>query len=546
MKKHFQILLVSIAFIIGCGGENSNTSIEESKSITVTKDIIAKDGGEISFTDGTTFIIPKNSLSSDTKISITKDINNSVYVFEPDGLVSNTPMTLKIPVTTELISNSTKVVNVYILSNESPTLDFGTEQLKAEKLVTTLSGNLDIGTTLDVNISHFSQIRKVIQDPLYLSFYLPSKYLKEGDIVTFLSFENYVNNTDGFDWFPGHTAMITNPDKANDMIEAMPPYVRMWNLSKSSYNEGHIYMGARRPIKHTLSDEDRKNVVDFSKKQLGKKWEFVNSNEWFSSDYTSFSCVGLVEASYESIDKGLLYDGFLSLPIPQTSIGDKIPLGNPPMPLDMYEVTEPVNTISEVVGNDIEIRINPVYQVFKPAGGTSTVYGYGAYNDYRYISNTSSDFKFTASNLPTGGTFDSSTGIFKWNNIPKSYAGKSHTITFNLNNSYSTTFGGKAYASISEPLTISIKSLDNISSSDISAKITFSNSTLTVIFNKDMSEQYFTTGDYVPTKSYWIDKRTFKIDFSSYVSGGTIILKAGGFTTIDGEATSSDISFIFP
>lgn len=461
------ILLISL-FLASCGGGGGSTSssdeqqtVVEGNKTTITRIVNAESGATLSFQDGVSLEIPANALPSDTAISITKDDKNSLFIFNPDGLVSSSPLTLEIPVTSEITNDSSQVINVYILSNESPLLDLGTEQIKAEKLVTTLAGNLQEGSTLDVQFSHFSQIRRVTQAPLYLSFFLPSKYLQSGDILTFLSAENYLTNTDGFDWFPGHIAMLTNPNGEDciingklfkcDMVEAMPPKVRVWNLFEgSAYEENHVYMGARRPKTNTLSEIEKNSVVTFSKNQIDKPWALVNSDEWLSSKLTEFSCVGLVEAAYESIGKGLLND---------FSFFDSA-LGNPPFPLDMYEVTTPVNEISEVVGNSIEIRVNPVYQVVKPAGtipGTSLQYGYGAYDDYRNIGvSTTSNFSFTASNLPEGATFDPSTGIFQWNNIPEIFANSSHTVTFNLSNSYPTTFGGSSNASISETLKVNI------------------------------------------------------------------------------------------
>jgi len=68
------------------------------------------------------------------------------------------------------------------------------------------------------------------------------------------------------------------------------------------------------------------------------------------------------------------------------------------------------------------------------------------------------------------------------------------------------------------------------------------------IFNKDMTESYFTEGDYEidPDGSYWLDKRTFIMNLKSYTSGGKLTLLASGFESEDGEKLSQDKIFIFP
>jgi len=80
----------------------------------------------------------------------------------------------------------------------------------------------------------------------------------------------------------------------------------------------------------------------------------------------------------------------------------------------------------------------------------------------------------------------------------------------------------------------------------VSANISFSNLKLEAVFNQDMTNNYHTTGAYSPKSSYWSNPRTFIIDFVSFVPGGTITLKAGGFTSAQGQELANDINFVFP
>lgn len=80
----------------------------------------------------------------------------------------------------------------------------------------------------------------------------------------------------------------------------------------------------------------------------------------------------------------------------------------------------------------------------------------------------------------------------------------------------------------------------------LTVNVSMAGNTLTAVFNKDMLGDSSTTGDYIPVQSYWTDARTFKIDFSSYTSGGTIVLRADGFKTTEGKRMAEDVQFVFP
>jgi hypothetical protein len=77
--------------------------------------------------------------------------------------------------------------------------------------------------------------------------------------------------------------------------------------------------------------------------------------------------------------------------------------------------------------------------------------------------------------------------------------------------------------------------------------IEFHDNTLKAYFSEEMiTDIYHTTGEYVPARSYWSNKRTFIIEFESYTPGGTIVLQSDGFVSEQGISMTSDISYVFP
>ena len=76
---------------------------------------------------------------------------------------------------------------------------------------------------------------------------------------------------------------------------------------------------------------------------------------------------------------------------------------------------------------------------------------------------------------------------------------------------------------------------------------------LTAKFNTDMLDDYYTTGSYEPTNSYWLDRRTFVVEFESYTPNGTITLrgmstdgKYEGFQNSGGIVLPTPKTFTFP
>ena len=68
-----------------------------------------------------------------------------------------------------------------------------------------------------------------------------------------------------------------------------------------------------------------------------------------------------------------------------------------------------------------------------------------------------------------------------------------------------------------------------------------------------MLDDYYTTGSYEPTNSYWLDRRTFVVEFESYTPNGTITLrgmstdgKYEGFQNSGGIVLPTPKTFTFP
>lgn len=134
---------------------------------------------------------------------------------------------------------------------------------------------------------------------------------------------------------------------------------------------------------------------------------------------------------------------------------------------------------------------------------------------------------------------DAEVQVFRSGAVDIQTAG-SYTITYTATDNAGKT--AKATRTVIVEESVSGIFIDN----ELSVNISFSNSKLTAIFNKNMKEKYFTTGNYSPEKSYWNNPRTFSIDFNSYTPGGKIILRADGFHTTEGGRMKDDAEYIFP
>lgn len=421
--------------------DTEGTTGEDNSDNTITQLITTEEGGNLVFPDGTELVIPPNVLIADTTVSITREPSNSAFELEPEGLITSSDMTLKIPVTLEMISDPSKVISAFIYSDESPVNESEFEQVRAEKLLSTLASDYKAGDMLELKFNHFSTIIKAIQDSLYLplTIYNPDKFLKKGDIQFVLSDLN-VSGLKSFDWLPGHVGIFTGtgsvqaehcktPEGTCDLIhstfsrnEKQFSGVQGSNLESIAETDSAITMGIRRPKDFFLTATERDQIVNWTIEQLGKGYIVVKN--FNPENNTSFSCVGLVEEAYKTIGKPIVGKRkfFSSLDILY--------------PYDMYEKTVPVTEITAPVGETIKVHVNPVFTQKVLKDGRE----FEEYFDYRNLkedASRSDQIKLTASNLPQGATFDFEDKgyFFNWT-VPESYVGTSTTVTFELTSEY--------------------------------------------------------------------------------------------------------------
>lgn len=431
---------------------------EDGDLTTATRTVFREFGATLTFPDRTQLIIPAGALPEDLEISITKDDLNSRFMLAPEGLVASGNMTLEIPLPDWMVSDHRKAIVAYIYSDESPVHETGSSAVRAERLLMTLAAEHQAGDLVQLSFGHFSLIRMNTQDALYLPFNLPSTYLQKADVLFALSAENYITQEEGFDWFPGHTGMISepraavmmaacpdDPSRLCDMIESVPDVVRLANLQDQFvYVSHHINMGARRPSAFSLSDEEQSEVVAWAQDYLGTPWAMLNDFDSSSDDYDAFSCVGLIEAAYDSIGR----------PIVENSLWTVDTLLRP---LDMYDETSPVDRVTVRVGEGLELQVNPVFLDQEKRW----------YLDYRNLADASGleGFRFTATDLPDGAVIDLETGLLTWYGVPSSFGGQSVTMTFQLDMPYPGLLWGGDVISITETLTVDVAFTGNISGS---------------------------------------------------------------------------------
>ncbi len=209
MKMNIFLGIMMSIVMVACGGGSDSKGIASSQSeqktivkgnqTTAIKTISAGDGGSIVFQDGVKLLIPADALLADTEVSITKDAANTSFILRPEGLQANDSVTLQIPVTDKLLSKSGKVVTVYTLDIKKSAKGLGTEQIKVNNLATAFVDDLQSGNTLDIKLNRFSRLKRVVQDPLALSYFMPGKYLGSIGTLTFMSVLNMYEVTDKLD-----------------------------------------------------------------------------------------------------------------------------------------------------------------------------------------------------------------------------------------------------------------------------------------------------------------------------------------------------------
>lgn len=366
-------LLSLVLLACGGGGSGSGTPpgngdptppdpIPGSTVVPVGKMIGATSGGSLAAGDGALLTIPPGALKEDTYITINgpgKDVNGyqTSYIFGPDGLAFNTPVTLTMPFKLEDNSGSGEyAVQVLMYSDANPEVDMGTEMSRWVSLDIT-EHDVD-NRTVSVELDHFSDVFNLIdriEDLANIVVDVPWKYLEPGDILCVLTttFEDVVPGIKIPNWYPGHVGLyldwpenipIQNPSLVvPSSVEAIPTFVTLSTEAQVRTPDfSHLFMGARRPPSFRTSPitaKQRRTILSYALAQVGELYNGLGTILPFG-----WNCVELVEESLDEVDHGV-FNQWQEITA---------------TPRGMWEKTEPVTSIDVKLGETISI---PVYGV---------------------------------------------------------------------------------------------------------------------------------------------------------------------------------------
>jgi hypothetical protein len=372
-----------------CSGEHPEHGVDD----RVAWKCIGPEGGRIDTSDGAWLDVPPGALDSNHTIVVRMPFPQSefgrAYQLEPSGLEFQKSVLLTVTYP-ELVPGKEMPISVVQSSELQPMVSAGSEQTNWQYVEETERDPEN--NTLSASLNHFSSIYYYYQvdEHAYLVMDLPIKYLQAGDIVATLTNRD---NTEGPDWNPGHVAVLyemTASGSDGVVMESSPPEgVQKTSVGAFKVEFGHLYLGARRPGDPGLSLAERNGVLSFTKAQFGKPYQLVGQGNLTEG---SFSCVGLVEAAYDSADRSMIsWNGeFFAI-----------------TPLEMFRATRPITDVYERVGQAMDI---PVYGVTldsrSPYFGTTVRGWYQKQVDYSIVATSkppdsqftgtpNSGFKFT-------------------------------------------------------------------------------------------------------------------------------------------------------
>ena len=284
--------------------------------------VTAAVGGVVSTEDGVAQIsVPPGALEQDTDIEVTsvsfaggdgRPPAGDVFL-APDGLRFSQPATLTVQTPGPPPAGHRPVVQ--LLSEAHPVLDVGGEGSLFRPITnfTFHSGN----GRLEIPLPHFSVGLWSWAKDLYAILELPGRHLLKGDLLYVLT---DAKGGQGGDWMPGHCGLYLGTRDAfsggNDgstLVESTQTHsgvlgvVRFERLSTDitgflSLNGTHISMGARRPARFDLTDNQRTEVADWAISKIGQRYLIIGGGPFLSNDdgiLEGYTCVGLTELAYE-------------------------------------------------------------------------------------------------------------------------------------------------------------------------------------------------------------------------------------------------------
>jgi hypothetical protein len=432
--------------LTACGNMPAITVQDGVKSVQAF--IRADQGGTLELPDGATLEIPALALPQDATVTLampayqTRQSEDLYFEITP-SLELNAPARLKIP--TRDFTPDQSAFTVQQSSVFQPTQNQGGElsSFAPSKVIAADS----VADTVTLETTHFTgfAVLNWVDDPAYMVVDIPDAYLKPGDILLTLSADHPIGNSKHTpNWFPGHVGLVVGRDQfpadakvtlpdgqpvtgvaaEPNIIESVEVGVRPGSIElfRKGFDDDHLYMGPRTlPVKLSLTDADRGATVAFAKAQLGKPYNLVGDGGHFLASLIAgvtfnklptfkqggFSCVGLIDAAYKSINKSPIkwYDRAILAVTPQ----------------DMYKATLPVSNITVKAGDVLEI---PVYgTVIAPE--TKSVLGVTIQGHYmrdltRTVGSVTSSYAIAPQGLPSGATWTKNPDgyIFKWTAQP--------------------------------------------------------------------------------------------------------------------------------
>ena len=365
MKFVILVFIVLLFMITGCHDdteelnsqsmEGNNDNFNEIAD-TTTAIIRAATGGTIQLPGGAILDIPPNALAEDTTITVStpkgQDKTQPIhqFKFEPEGLIFSKTAYLKVPYDESFNQNFTLTAWQF-------------SELMAEKVSATERARGDVmrliehdleNNTVTLALDHFTFVKIFykVHDIAYLVVDIPPKYIKPGNLLFTMT-----DMTGGPSWYVGHVGVFTadndvcSSNISDELIESTstddasisPSGVQLGQLREFKVENNHIYLGVMEPLEGELSDADRNGIVQYCRDNVGALYSSIGQGGQSGAEgKASFSCVGLAEAAYESVGKGLI------------SAIDQFFVSSP---ADMYLASKPQSEIVVAAGDLVDITV---------------------------------------------------------------------------------------------------------------------------------------------------------------------------------------------
>ncbi|MBI3202835.1 MAG: hypothetical protein HYZ29_14950 [Myxococcales bacterium] len=380
-----------------CAGQLDSPPTPGTHEAIGWKNLRASSGGRVDIPDGAWLDVPPGALPCDSTITvrISKTPYGGVktYLLEPSGMQFEKPVVLNVPYG-EPVPGVEPLMIAYSSSASTPWVKAGAEETNWEPVE--VDHRDEENNVLALSLEHFTFVYVAVHvdEDAYLVVDLPDKYLRLGDALFTLTAHDDAHVESN--WMPGHVAMVYRlPDEKKGrpvahLVEATPPKVRSLNAGVIKVEEGHIFLGARRPPDPLFSDLQRSDATFTASAHIGDPYSVIGQG---NVGLGSWSCVGFVEYCWDSVERGVL---------------DEWREVTAATPLEMFRATRPVAEISERIRQPIVI---PIYGVTLSPDSAIVA------RTFRGFYQKKENYELFADNLPEGATFTGSAAAgyrFEW------------------------------------------------------------------------------------------------------------------------------------